>query len=128
MLTSTLLKEGPTPVAIWALILASCDRYGVSKLTASAAASLLRIKDEDAELAFAVLQGDDSGSRNKDKHGQRIFKNEEGHYVVVSYPKYRRMASKSRAAERQAEYRERCKKAAVEGKPAPDPIEDEDDF
>jgi len=130
MLTSTLLKEGPTPVAIWALILASCDRYGVSKLTASAAASLLRIPDEEADQAFKVLQGEDADSRNKDHSGKRIVRTEDGYWAVVSFERYRRMATKQRAADRQAAYMQRKKAALESGRPAPDPdpMEEEDDF
>jgi len=111
LLTSTLLAEGPVPVAVWALILASADRYGVSKLQPTAAASLLRISDDEARKAFEVLQGEDTWSRNEAHHGKRIIKTEEGYWAIVSYEKYRKMASKQMAAERQRKYEER-KRAA----------------
>lgn len=127
MLTSTLLKEGPTPVAIWALILASCDRFGVSKLQPSAAASLLRIPDKEAEKAFEVLAGEDKDSRNPAHHGKRIVRTEEGYWAVVSFDKYRKMATKQRAAQRQAAYMERKKAAEAAGQPVPEP-EPEEEF
>lgn len=128
MLTSTLLKEGPTPVAIWTLILASCDRYGVSKLQPSAAASLLRIPDKEAEGAFRILSGDDKDSRNPAHHGKRIVRTEEGYWAVVSFEKYRKMATKQRAAQRQAAYMERKKAAEAAGQPAPPEPEPEEEF
>lgn len=127
MLTSTLLKEGPTPVAIWTLILASCDRYGISKLQPSAAASLLRIPDEEAEKAFEVLSREDKDSRNPAHHGRRISRTDDGYWLVVSFDKYRRIASKQRAAQRQAEYMKRKKAAEAAGQPIPEP-EPEEEF
>jgi hypothetical protein len=111
LLTSTLLKEGPTVVAIWALLLSMTDRYGVSKLQPSAAASLLRISDLDAEAAFKTLSSPDPGSRNKAEEGRRIKRTEDGYWEVVSYHKYQQMASKANAVLRQQRYQERKKKA-----------------
>jgi hypothetical protein len=109
LLTSTLLAKGPTPVAIWALLLASSDRYGVSKLTPSAAASLLRIPDEESIRAFESLQGNDPQSRNPAHNGKRIVRTEEGYWALVSFDKYRKITSKTNAAERQRKYVERKK-------------------
>lgn len=126
LLTSTLLAKGPTPVAIWALLLASSDRYGVSKLTPSAAASLLRIPDEEALKAFDSLQGNDPGSRNPAHNGKRIIKTEEGYWALVSFDKYRKITSKSNAAERQRKYIERKREREKAGLPAePEPEEEE---
>ena len=74
LLTSTLLKEGPDVVAIWALVMADSakDRYGRTKMTPIAAASLLRISDERARAAFAVLSAPDPDSRNKEHEGRRL--------------------------------------------------------
>lgn len=109
LLTSTLLAEGPTSVAIFILLLASSDRYGVSKLQPTAAASLLRIKDEEAEAAFRKLQDGDPKSRNKAERGARIVKNEDGYWQIVSFEKYRNLSSRQKAAQRQAEYIRRKK-------------------
>ncbi len=113
LLTSTLLKEGPTTVAIWALILASCDRYGISKLQPSAAASLLRIDDKDAENAFERLASPDKRSRNKDEGGRRIRHTPDGYWEVISYHRYQQLASKANAVARQQRYIERKKKNSV---------------
>lgn len=129
LLTSTLLAKGPTPVAIWTLLLASSDRFGVSKLTPSAAASLLRISDDEALKAFETLQGNDPGSRNPAHNGKRIIKTEDGYWALVSFDKYRKITSKNRAAERQRKYMERKKAAEAAGQPEPPPpTEDEEDF
>lgn len=111
LLTSTLLAEGPVAVAVWALILASADRYGVSKLQPTVAASLLRIPDDEARKAFEVLQGEDPDSRNEAMHGARIVKTEEGYWAIVSYAKYKKLASREQANERQRKYIERQKQA-----------------
>lgn len=119
LLTSTLLKEGPTTVAIWALILASCDRWGVSKLQPTAAASLLRITDKEAEDAFRKLSSPDKRSRNQDSEGRRIKQTKEGYWEVISHSKYQALASRAGAVARQQRYLERKKKAeaAAAGKP-----------
>lgn len=124
MLNSSLLKEGPTPVAIWTLLMASSDRYGVSKLTPSAAASLLRISDAEAIKAFEVLKGKDPDSRNTDMNGRRIVRTEEGYWALVSFDKYRKITSKANAAERQRKYIARKKEAEASGQPTPEPEEE----
>ena len=68
-LTSTLLKEGPDAVAVFALILASADKLGESAMQPSIAASLLRISDERAEEAFRILAAPDPRSRNREHDG-----------------------------------------------------------
>lgn len=109
MLNSSLLKEGPTPVAVWMLLLASSDKYGVSKLTPSAAASLLRIQDEETIKAFNVLKGEDTNSRNPELNGSRIVRTEDGYWAIVSFDKYRKLAAKTSAADRQRKYMQRKK-------------------
>jgi len=113
MLTSTVLQKGPTVVAVWTLILASCDRYGVSKLQPSAVAGLMRISDDEAELAFEILASPDAKSRNRSEEGRRIVKTEEGYWRVVSHSKYRRLASRAAAVERQQRYQDRRAREAM---------------
>ena len=72
LLSSSILAEGPDVVATWALLIASANKYGVSNLTVPAVASLLRISDERAEQAFAVLAAPDKHSRNKDYSESRL--------------------------------------------------------
>ena len=79
----------------------------------SAAASLLRIKDEDAKEAFRKLAAPDKRSRNKDSDGRRIRQTDHGYWEVVSYGKYQELASRAGAVVRQQRYLERKKKAAL---------------
>src|SRR5687768_9687180 len=81
-LTSTLLKEGPDVVSVFALILASADKLGESSMQPSIAASLLRIPDERAEAAFATLAAPDPRSRNQEQEGRRILPREDGRWYV----------------------------------------------
>lgn len=104
IVTSTLLRNGPDVVACWILLLATCDKLGESSMQPSAAASLLRITDERAKAAFAVLMAPDPDSRNKDQEGRRILPLKGGGWHVVSYQKYQWLASRARAAQRQRKY------------------------
>lgn len=118
LLTSTLLKEGPVVVAVWALILASTDKFGESDMQPSTAASLLRIPDADARSAYAVLSAPDPDSKNGEHGGRRILRIANGNWLVVSHAKYQRLASKAGAAERQARYEARLKEREAEAKAA----------
>ena len=109
LLTSTLLKEGPDVVAVWTLILASADKLGESDMQPSVAASLLRICDERAEAAFAVLSAPDPESKNKEHGGRRIRPCEDGKWLIVSHAKYQHLASRAAATERNRRYEARLK-------------------
>ena len=104
ILTSTLLRNGPDVIACWLLMLASCDKLGESTLTPDSAASLLRISDERAEAAFAILQAPDPKSRNKEHEGRRIVPLEGGAWFIVSHQKYQWLASKAYASKRSQKY------------------------
>lgn len=108
LLSSSVLAEGPDVVATWALLIASADRMGESHLTVPFVASVLRISDERAEKAFAVLAGPDKRSRNKEHDGRRIIP-VDGGWLLVSHAKYREKASRMNAAERQSRYLARMK-------------------
>jgi len=114
ILTSTLLKNGPDVVACWILLLATGDKLGESGMQPSAAASLLRISDERAKVAFAVLASPDPDSRNKEHEGRRIVPLKGGGWQIVSHQKYQWLASRARASQRQRKY-EGNKKAREEG-------------
>lgn len=103
LLSSSVLAEGPDVVAIWALLMASADRDGVSVITSPFVASVLRISDERADAAFKVLLSPDPKSRNKDAEGRRIVP-VDGGWMLVSHAKYRQSASKQKAADSQAKY------------------------
>lgn len=103
-LTSTLLKEGPVVVACWTLLLAAADKLGESDMQPSAAASLLRIPDEQAEQAFEILAAPDPKSRNDEYDGRRIVKMDNGHWQVVSFGKYQALASKAMSISRARKY------------------------
>jgi hypothetical protein len=109
LLTSSVLAEGPTVVAVWMMLLASADRYGESDLTPPAVASLLRISTEQAAAAFEILASPDRFSRTLDCEGKRIVRTAEGRWLIVSHTKHRRLASKEAAAERQRRHRERVR-------------------
>jgi hypothetical protein len=98
-------------VAVWALLIASADRNGLSELTVPFVASVLRIDNERVERAFSVLSAPDPRSRNKEAEGRRIVSFGDG-WLLVSHRKYRERASKQAAAERQARYV--AKKKALE--------------
>jgi hypothetical protein len=104
ILTSTLLKNGPDVVACWMLLLASCDKLGESSMQPSAVAGLMRISDERAEAAFAILQAPDPKSRNKEHDGKRILPLDGGRWFIVSHQKYQWLASKAKASQRQRKY------------------------
>jgi hypothetical protein len=123
IVTSTLLKNGPDVVACWVLLLATCDRVGESSMQPTAAAGLLRISDERAKVAFAVLQAPDEDSRNKDYDGRRIIPLPEGSWTVVSHHKYQWLASKARASERQRKYEAKKKSREVTKEPDGGPPE-----
>jgi hypothetical protein len=108
LLSSSILAEGPDVVATWALLLASADRLGESHLTVPFVASVLRISDERAGAAFAVLTAPDKRSRNKDQEGRRLVE-VPGGWLLVSHAKYREKASRMGAADRQARYLARMK-------------------
>jgi hypothetical protein len=108
LLSSSILAEGPDVVAAWMLLLASADRFGETHLTVPFVASVLRISDERAEKAFAVLTSPDKRSRTKEHDGRRIIP-AEGGWLIVSHAKYREKASRMKASERQERYLERMK-------------------
>lgn len=116
--TSTVLKQGPVVVSTWLLLMASADRYGITRATPSSVASVLRIKDEDAEKAFKVLLSPDTRSRNKESKGARMTEMDDGAFLLVSFAKYKKKASKQAAARRQKEYEDRVKA----GQPVKDAI------
>lgn len=120
LLTSTLLKEGPIVVAIWALILASADKLGESDMQPAAAASLLRIPDEAAKTAYAILSAPDPDSKNGEREGRRIVRLESGKWLIVSHAKYQTLASRAGAAARQRRYEARRKAREAEAKAAED--------
>ncbi len=117
LLSSSVLSEGPDVVAVLALLIASADRCGESKLTVPYVASVMRISNERAAKAFEILSNPDPWSRNKEADGRRIEHTEEGTWRVVSHAKYRRLASKEMAVERQLKYMKN-KKAAASKPPA----------
>jgi len=106
---STMLKHGPDVVACWMLLLATTDKLGESYMQPSAAASLLRIADERAQVAFQVLLTPDPDSKNPEFEGRRIIRQENGKWLVVSHGKYQARASRSWATERQKAYARRRK-------------------
>ena len=106
---STMLKHGPDVVAIWMLLLATTDKLGESYMQPSAAASLLRISDDRALVAFEVLQSPDPASKNSEMEGRRIVRQGNGKWLVVSHGKYQARASRSWATERQKAYLRRVK-------------------
>ena len=105
--TSTVLKEGPTVVATWLLLMADTDRHGITRATPTAIASVLRVPDEEVEAAFDTLMAPDKRSRNKDEKGARMIDLGDGRYELVSFGKYRDRATKAGAARRQREYEDR---------------------
>lgn len=107
--TSTVLKEGPTVVAAWLLLMADADRHGITRATPTSIASVLRVSDEEVEEAFATLMAPDKRSRNKDERGARMIDLGDGRYELVSFGKYKDRATKAGAARRQREYEERKK-------------------
>jgi hypothetical protein len=113
LVTSTILHHGPDVVAIWALVLASKDRYHESSLTPIACASLLRISDERARVAFEILASPDPDSRSTESEGRRIEKLDNGNWLIISGEKYQKRASKlgalEKAAERQKRHRDKAK-------------------
>lgn len=111
LLSSSILAEGPDVVATWTLLLASSNRHGESSLTIPFVASVLRIPDERAALAFEILSSPDPQSRNKAHEGRRIIQTDEGTWLLVSHIKYREKASRYAATERQARYEARRKAA-----------------
>src|SRR5262245_9764931 len=100
-LSSTLLREGPDAVAIWALVLAAADKLGKSGMQPCIAASLLRIADERAQPAFDVFARPDPQSRNKDHDGRRLLRRGDGRWFIVSHQKCQWKASRGAATERQ---------------------------
>lgn len=102
--TSTVLKEGPLVVAAWLLLLADADRYGETRATPSSIASVLRVKDAEVEKAFKVLCAPDPKSRNKDAKGARMVALEDGRWRLTSFDKYKALATKAGAADRQRRY------------------------
>ena len=107
--TSTVLKEGPTVVATWLLLMADADRLGITRATPTAIASVLRVPDEVVEEAFDTLLAPDKRSRNKEELGARMVDLGDGRYELVSFGKYKDRATKAGAARRQREYEERKK-------------------
>jgi len=109
--TSTMLKEGPVVVSTWILLLASADRHGITRATPSSIASVLRVSDEEIEEAYRTLLSPDPKSRNQDEGGIRMVEQDDGSYLLVSFAKYKKRASKINAARRQAEYEARLREA-----------------
>jgi len=107
--TSTVLKEGPLVVATWLLLLADADRYGETRATPASIASVLRVKDAEVEKAFKVLASPDPKSRNKEDKGCRMIELEDGRWRLTSFEKYKALATRAGAAERQKRYEERKK-------------------
>lgn len=107
LMTSTLLKEGPDVVAIWALLMASADKVGESVMTPSSAASLLRISDDRAKAAWLILTSPDPESRNQEYGGRRMVPTEGGKWFLTSHEKYQHLASRAAATERQRKYEAR---------------------
>lgn len=114
-LTSTLLKEGPDVVSVFALIMASTNKLGESGMEASIAASLLRISDERAEAAFKILAAPDPRSRNRAHDGRRILPRENGRWFLVSHEKYQWLASRAAATESNRRYEARKKERERSG-------------
>ncbi len=112
LLSSSVLAGGPDVVAVLALLIASADRFGESRITVPYVAGALRMSEERVAAAFDFLSSPDPWSRNKDAEGRRIARTEDGSWRLVSHQKYRERASKAKAAERQAEYMARKKEKA----------------
>jgi len=89
------------------LVLASANKLGESTMQPSVAASLLRIDDERAEVAFNVLRAPDPKSRNKECEGRRIVPKDDGGWFIVSHQRYQYLASRAAATQRQKRYEER---------------------
>lgn len=110
LLGSSLLVEGPDVVAVWALLLASADRAGISEWTAPAMAGLMRISEERVDRALEILSSPDPRSKSKREEGRRIIKDVGGGWFVVNHDIYRDKARREASAERMARSRERRSK------------------
>lgn len=111
-LRSTLLHKGADVVAIWALILASKDKFDESDLMPEVCASLLRMSDDRAEAAFEILQQPDPHSRCQLEEGRRIIRAENGKWKIVSGEKYQYLITRAAANERQNRFARKKKAAA----------------
>lgn len=113
LLTSSVLGHGPDVLAVWTLLMASADRHGHTDVSASYMADALRVDIARVDAALEVLASPDPRSRNKDQQGRRIVPGDGGYYLV-SHAKYRALANKAKAAQRQARYAERKKLMQLE--------------
>ncbi len=128
LLSSSLLRQGTEATAVFMLLLAGADRYGVSDMTPSAAASLFGIPDKCADAAFDTLSSPDPRSRSQEQDGRRIVPFEDGRWLIVNHAAYRKRASKAYAVTRQQRHREKgtdppvCEAPGC-GKPAAAPVD-----
>jgi hypothetical protein len=93
---SSVLKEGPVVVAVWAMLLSDADRYGESDLSVPFIAERLRISQDDVRGAFLILSSPDPDSGSKEHEGRRIEWND-GKWFLLTHSKYREKASRERA-------------------------------
>lgn len=107
LIGSSLLANGTDVVAVWALLVASADRYGVSEVTASAMASLMHCERARIDSALRILSSPDPDSKSKREEGRRILPHENGGWILVNHDLYRERATAQAAAIRKARSRER---------------------
>jgi hypothetical protein len=112
ILTSSIWSEDDKTRIMWVTILALSDRDGYVTATIPGLAAMARMTVADAERAVGKLMQPDQYSRTADHEGRRIEVADGGWYVL-NYAKYREIgtieARKTKAAERQARFRERRK-------------------
>jgi len=120
LLTSSILDFGFGPVAIWAMILASKDKYGITHQNPRSLTKLFggAVARDEVDAAWEVLISPDKDTTTQLEDGRRLLPLPDGGHMVVTHSIHEHQhnpdVKKEQIAEASRRYR--TKKKAIDGK------------
>ena len=108
LITSTVWGEDHETRIVWITMLALADRNGEVQGSIPGLAHMARVPIEKCRSALDKFMSPDPESRTPDCEGRRIEKIDGG-WAIINHAKYRRLASKEDAVEKNAERQRRFK-------------------
>lgn len=110
IVTSTIWMESDQTRIVWITMLALSNRHGEVQASVPGLARIAGVSEPDCQTALTAFLSPDLHSRTKTFEGRRITEIEGG-WELINHAKYRHMASREDArqknAERQHRFRER---------------------
>jgi uncharacterized membrane protein YgcG len=113
---SSLVDEGPIPVAIFVLLLSKAKADGIAHVAAPVVGNRLRLTPDQTAEGFRVLQAPDPNSRSLAHDGRRIER-VDGGWLILNYQERRAKAHDESVREYERD-RKRLQRQGMSGTPS----------